>query len=66
MSGMQPHSIQFERPTKTWEDQTTEPPINCFLYDLRENTELRFDRQQYVNIYLYTSTTHRDLYCTQG
>ncbi len=48
MSGMQPHSIQFERPTKAWEDQTTEPRINCFLYDIRENTELRFDRQQYM------------------
>jgi hypothetical protein len=50
MSGMQPHSIQFERPTKTWEDQTTEPRINCFLYDIRENTELRFDRQQYLDV----------------
>lgn len=45
---MRPASIQFERPTQEWEDQTTDPRINCFLYDIRENVELRFDQQRYV------------------
>jgi hypothetical protein len=46
---MRPASIQFERPTQAWEDQTTDPRINCFLYDIRENLQLRYDRRPYVS-----------------
>ena len=35
--------IQFDRPNAEWESQSTQPRINCFLYDIRENLTLRFD-----------------------
>ncbi len=33
--------IQFDRPDPDWETKLTKPTINCFLYDIRENQELR-------------------------
>ena len=37
--------IQFDRPNAEWETKLTKPTINCFLYDIRENLNLRFDQQ---------------------
>ncbi len=37
--------IQFDRPNAEWETKLTKPTINCFLYDIRENLNLRFDLQ---------------------
>ena len=33
--------ILFKRPDKEWEQTVTKPTINIFLYDIRENLELR-------------------------
>lgn len=33
--------IRFERPDREWSASVTKPTINLFLYDLRENHELR-------------------------
>ena len=33
--------IRFDQPTRDWSAGLTKPAINCYLYDLRENTELR-------------------------
>lgn len=33
--------IKFETPDKDWEAKPTKPTINCLLYDIRENHELR-------------------------
>jgi len=39
--------IRFEMPTVEWAEGMTKPTINLFLYDVRENLELR-DNQRYV------------------
>ena len=41
--------IEFERPNVEWETRLTKPTINCFLYDIRENLNLRFDKQRYLS-----------------
>lgn len=33
--------IKFEMPDKDWESKLTKPTINVYLYDIRENHELR-------------------------
>ncbi len=33
--------ISFDQPTGEWSAGLTRPTINCYLYDIRENTELR-------------------------
>ena len=33
--------IRFDQPTRDWSAGLTKPAINCYMYDLRENTELR-------------------------
>ncbi|MBC7314860.1 MAG: DUF4255 domain-containing protein [Chloroflexi bacterium] len=33
--------VSFDQPTGTWAAGLTRPTINCYLYDIRENTELR-------------------------
>lgn len=33
--------VSFQQPTGTWAAGLTRPTINCYLYDIRENTELR-------------------------
>lgn len=33
--------ITFDMPTKDWSAAITRPTINCYLYDIRENRELR-------------------------
>lgn len=33
--------VSFSRPTGDWAAQLTHPVIDCYLYDIRENTELR-------------------------
>jgi hypothetical protein len=33
--------IRFDQPTRDWAAGLTKPAINCYLYDIRENTELR-------------------------
>lgn len=33
--------ISFEMPTSKWSAAVTRPTINCYLYDIRENRELR-------------------------
>jgi hypothetical protein len=38
--------IKFEMPTEEWAGGITRPTINLFLYDLRENHELRDNQRQ--------------------
>ena len=33
--------IRFDQPTRDWAAGLTKPAINCYLYDIRENRELR-------------------------
>jgi len=33
--------IRFDQPTRDWAAGLTKPAINCYLYDMRENRELR-------------------------
>ena len=33
--------IRFDQPTRDWAAGLTRPAINCYLYDMRENVELR-------------------------
>lgn len=33
--------IRFDQPTRDWAAGLTKPAINCYLYDIRENVELR-------------------------
>ena len=33
--------IRFDQPTRDWSAGLTKPAINCYLYDVRENRELR-------------------------
>ena len=41
--------IMFERPNSEWESRLgTKPTVNCFLHDIRENLQLRYDQQQTV------------------
>lgn len=38
--------VRFEMPNKEWSAAVTKPTVNLFLYDIRENHELRsFDRR---------------------
>ena len=37
--------IRFERPDKEWSAGVSKPTINLFLYDLRENHELRSNQR---------------------
>ena len=39
--------ITFERPDKQWSAGVSKPTVNLFLYDVRENHELR-DQQRFV------------------
>jgi hypothetical protein len=39
--------IKFEMPTSAWATGVTKPTLNLFLYDVRENHELR-DNQRYL------------------
>lgn len=41
-------NIDFERPNQGWETRLSRLTVNCFLYDIRENLELRFDRHRYL------------------
>ena len=41
-------NIDFTRPNMEWETRLNRLTVNCFLYDIRENKELRFDRQRYL------------------
>jgi hypothetical protein len=38
--------VRFEVPTKEWAQSVTRPTINLFLYDIRENNELRSSERQ--------------------
>lgn len=41
--------IMFERPNSEWESRLgTKPTVNCFLHDICENLQLRYDQQQTV------------------
>jgi hypothetical protein len=40
--------MRFEMPTREWIDTLTRPTINMYLFNLRENTELRQGRMQAV------------------
>lgn len=33
--------VRFDQPTRDWSAGLTKPAINCYLYDIRENRELR-------------------------
>jgi hypothetical protein len=33
--------ISFDAPDRDWSGRLTKPAINCFLYDVRENREIR-------------------------
>lgn len=37
--------VSFERPTREWSGRLSRPTLNCFLYDIRERTGFRDDRQ---------------------
>lgn len=37
--------IEFDQPTGEWSATLSRPTINCWLYDIRENTELRANMQ---------------------
>ncbi len=40
--------IEFDQPNREWSAKLTKPTVNMFLYDLRENAELR--RHQYMRM----------------
>ena len=41
--------IMFERPNSEWESRLgNKPTVNCFLHDIRENLQLRYDQQHSV------------------
>jgi hypothetical protein len=40
--------VRHEAPTREWIDRLTRPTINCYLFDLRENTDLRWPGMQTV------------------
>ncbi|HEY5955035.1 MAG TPA: DUF4255 domain-containing protein [Polyangiaceae bacterium] len=40
--------IKFDMPTKEWSTTITKPTINLFLYDLRENVELRSNERYWT------------------
>lgn len=42
--------ISFAAPTKEWVTSLTHPTINCFLFDMRENTERREVNPQFRDI----------------
>ena len=33
--------VRFDQPTRDWAAGLTKPAINCYLYDIRENTVMR-------------------------
>lgn len=41
--------IKFDQPKREWSAKLTKPTVNFFLYDLRENVELRQAQYQKVN-----------------
>lgn len=41
--------INFDQPTREWSAKLTKPTVNFFLYDLRENVELRQAQYQKMN-----------------
>jgi hypothetical protein len=41
--------IKFDQPNREWSAKLTKPTINFFLYDIRENVELRQARYQKIN-----------------
>lgn len=43
---LQQVEIKFEIPTKDWASAITKPTVNAFLYDIRENQELRSSERQ--------------------
>jgi hypothetical protein len=43
---LQQVDVKFEMPTKDWAAAVTKPTINLFLYDIRENHELRSSERQ--------------------
>jgi hypothetical protein len=52
--------ISFEAPDREWSGRLSRPTINCFLYDIRENLELRAtDFEQMRNNGNGTLTTRR-------
>jgi hypothetical protein len=38
--------VRFEMPTKEWADGVTRPTVDLFLYDIRENHDLRSSERQ--------------------
>lgn len=40
--------IQFEQPKREWSARLSKPTINLFLYDMRENTQLRVQQRERV------------------
>jgi len=52
--------ISFEAPDREWSGRLSRPTINCFLYDIRENVDLRAtDFEQMRNNGKGTTTTRR-------
>src|SRR2546430_1669972 len=52
--------ISFETPDRDWSGRLSRPTINCFLYDVRENLELRAtDFEHMRNNSNGTTTTRR-------
>jgi hypothetical protein len=40
--------VKFDMPTKEWSTTITKPTVNLFLYDLRENVELRSNERYWT------------------
>src|SRR5207244_9493973 len=52
--------ISFETPDRDWSGRLSRPTINCFMYDVRENLELRAtDFEQMHNNSNGTATSRR-------
>src|SRR5260370_36680856 len=52
--------VSFETPDRDWSGRLSRPTINCFLYDVRENLELRAtDFEHMRNNTNGTSTSRR-------
>jgi hypothetical protein len=49
--------IRFEVPTKEWSATVTKPTINLFLYDVRENHELRSNQRYLSSVANATTAT---------
>lgn len=50
--------IEFEQPKREWSARLSKPTINLFLYDLRENTQLRVQQRERLMQTIHNGQKH--------